>query len=259
MFSHLSNLPLPLPLSLPLPLPLSFTLPHPPPSLVIVPAESTEVNAATEEQQEKPDEEVPSIKVEPAGGEEESPVKKRASIVPSPSRNRKSKPVSEIPEKGIQIKGYVHRKKTPFGGWERTYGVVTFAAIYFTTGEDVREFHHVCMLSGTGTVKHEKKGHDKQSEGLVIRSGKNKETLSLSAADVQSWKTALEDVLGVSGSLEFDSGDEDEAVDTTTTAAVPTTTTKAPPPIEDGETHFTVNWTEITVHYSLLAKKTVCI
>ena len=235
---------------------LSLSHSPPSPSLIHPPSpsslsghcssESTEVNAATEEQQEKPDEEVPSIKVEPAGGEEESPVKKRASIVPSPSRNRKSKPVSEIPEKGIQIKGYVHRKKTPFGGWERTYGVVTFAAIYFTTGEDVREFHHVCMLSGTGTVKHEKKGHDRQSEGLVIRSGKNKETLSLSAADVQSWKTVLEDVLGVSGSLEFDSGDEDEAVDTTTTAAVPTTTTKAPPPIEDGETHFTVNWTEIT-------------
>ena len=188
-----------------------------------------------EEQQEKPDEKVPEIKVEPAEGEDDtsSKKKKRESVAVSPSHSQKGKPVNEIPEQGIQIKGYVHRKKGTFGGWERTYGVVTYAAIYFTSGEDVREYHHVCLLCGSGTVKHEKKGHDKQSEGLLVKSGKNKETLSVAASEVQSWKQVLEDVLGVSqGNLELGSEDEDDDVDT---SAVPAVTTTAAEPIEEGE------------------------
>ena len=189
-----------------------------------------------EQQQEKPDEEVPEIKVEPAEGENDtSSKKKRGYVAASPSRSLKGKPVNEIPEQGIQIKGYVHRKKGTFGGWERAYGVVTYAAIYFTSGEEVREYHHVCLLCGSGTVKHEKKGHDRQSEGLLVKSGKNKEMLSLAASEVQSWKQVLEDVLGVSqGNLELGSEDEDEEVDNT--AAPAATTTTAAPPSEEGET-----------------------
>ena len=151
--------------------------------------------------------------------------KKRTGFTASPSRGHKTKPVNEIPDQGVQIKGYLHRKKGTFGGWEKVYCVLTYAAIYFTSGEDVREYHHVCMLSGSGTVKHEKRGHDKQSEGLLVKSGKNKETLSLAASDVQSWRQILEDVLGVSGGdLELGSEDEDEGVDATTAA----------PPIDEG-------------------------
>lgn len=190
-----------------------------------------------EEEQEKPVEDVPAIKVEPAEGGNESPVKKRASISASPNRNRKSKPVNEIPDQGVQVKGYIHRKKGTFGGWERVYGVITYAAMYFTSGEDVREFHHVCMFSGTGTVKHEKKGHDRQSESLVVKSGKSKETLSLGATDVQSWKRVLEEVLGVSQDLEFVSGDEDDIPDSVTpTAITPTPLTAAP--LIDGKTSY---------------------
>lgn len=185
------------------------------------------------EEQEKPDEEIPEIKVEPAEGGDETPTKKkRSNFAVSPNRGRKSKSLSEIPDQGIQIKGYVHRKKGTFGGWERAYCVVTFASMYFTTGEEVREYHHVCMLSGTGSVKQEKRGHDRQSESLAIKSGKNKETLSLASSEVQSWKQALENVLGVSQvSLELESEDEEEAVDTMTMTAA----TTAVPLIEEGE------------------------
>lgn len=194
---------------------------------------------------EKAEEEVPEIKVEAATEEEKSVTmkKKRMSFPASPNRNSKAKPVNEIPDQGVQIKGYVHRKKGTFGGWERAYAVATYAAIYFTTGEEVREYHHVCMLSGSGIVKLEKKGHDKQSEGLFIKSGKNKETLSLPSTEVQSWRQVLEDVLGVSQELELGSEDEGEEVDNTTTPQAPRANTAAPLPaaIEEGETILAYN------------------
>ena len=149
----------------------------------------------------------------------------------SPNRAARGKPVNEIPEQGVQMKGYVHRKKGTFGGWEKTYAVVTYAAIYFTSGDNVREYHHVCMLSGSGSVKVEKKGHDKQSEGLLVKSGKNKETLSLPSSEVGSWKQAMEDVLGVSqGNLELESEDEGEGAESATPNS------SAVPRIEEGET-----------------------
>ena len=192
----------------------------------------------TQQTEEKAEEEVSDviIKVEPATEEEKSAAmkKKRMSFPVSPNRSNKAKPVNEIPDQGIQMKGYVHRKKGTFGGWERAYAVVTYAAIYFTTGEEVKEYNHVCMLSGSGTVKLEKKGHDKQAEGLFIKSGRNKETLSLPSTEIQPWRQVLEDVLGVSQELELGSEEEDEAVDSTTPAA--NTTAPVPTAIEEGET-----------------------
>ena len=197
-----------------------------------------------EESGEKPGEEVPEIKIDPVTTSDEdttSPKKKRISVAAataSPSRANKTKPVNEIPEQGVQIKGYLHRKKGTFGGWERAYAVVTYTAIYFTTGEDIREYHHVCPLEGQGTVKMEKKGHDKQSEGILVRSGKNKETLSLPLGDMSSWKQVIEEVLGVSQvTLELGSEDEDEAADAPPTPTPVTKATTAAPPM-DGEAMF---------------------
>ena len=194
------------------------------------PAEAEEEG---EQSQEKPtSEEVPEIKIEPVSTSEENSPRKRASIVPSPNRTAKNKPVSEIPEQGIQIKGYIHRKKGTFGGWERAYAVVTYAAIYFTSGEEVKEYHHVCLLNGSGTVKMEKKGHDKQSEGLLVKSGKNKETLSLPSSELASWRQVMEEVLGVAqGNLELDSDEEGDGAESTTP-------TPGVPQIEEGEIIF---------------------
>ena len=193
-----------------------------------------ETSIEDDKQEKPPEEEIPEIKVEPAEGEEEmAPKKKRTSFAVSPSRSRtKAKPLNEIPDQGIQMKGYVHRKKGTFGGWERTYCVVTFTAMYFTTGEDVREYHHMCMFDGVGSVKREKKGHDKQSESLFVKSGKNKETLSLAAGELQTWFSSLEEVLGVSQvNLELGSEDEDDG----TPAPPPAPAAAAVPIIEDGE------------------------
>ena len=221
---------LPLSLSPSLPLSLSPSLPL---SLSLSLTEPLETSIEDDKQEKPLEEEIPEIKVEPAEGEEEmAPKKKRTSFAVSPSRSRtKAKPLNEIPDQGIQMKGYVHRKKGTFGGWERTYCVVTFTAMYFTTGEDVREYHHMCMFDGVGSVKREKKGHDKQSESLFVKSGKNKETLSLAAGELQTWFSSLEEVLGVAQvNLELGSEDEDDG-----TPAPPAPAAAAVPIIEDGE------------------------
>ena len=202
--------------------------------MVLSPTEpaAAEPEPEPEQQTENTSREVPAINIDetPVEEVETSPNRRAGNAPPSPARGVKTKPVCEIPEQGIQKKGYVHRKKGTFGGWERVYAVVTYAAIYFTSGEDVREYNHVCMLSGSGTVKVEKKGHDKQSEGLFVKSGKNKETLSLPSSEVSSWKQVMEDVLGMSQSLELGSEDEDEGAE----SATPTPGGAAR--VEDGET-----------------------
>lgn len=164
---------------------------------------------ATGEEEEK-QEEIPAIKVEPVE-EEEEPSKRKRSFAVSPKVGKKTKPLSEIPDQGIQKSGYVHRKKGAFGGWEKAYCVVTFTAMYFTAGEEVREYHHMCLLGGTGSVKKEKKGHDKQSESIVIKSGKSKEVLSVAPSEIPAWKETMENVLGLSASCELLSEDEDDA------------------------------------------------
>lgn len=186
----------------------------------LFPSEPTETGA----EEEKQEEEVPVIKVEPVD-EEEEPSKRKRSFAVSPKAGKKTKPLSEIPDQGIQKSGYVHRKKGPFGGWEKAYCVVTFTAMYFTAGEEVKEYHHMCLLGGAGSVKKEKKGHDKQSESLVIKSGKSKEVLSVAPAEIPAWKQTLEDALGLSGSCEFHSEDEDDAGAASATAE----------PIQEGE------------------------
>jgi hypothetical protein len=188
-------------------------------------AEPEEPQQDQQQQQQQQQQEKPDIVIDPITTSDEeiaSPLKnKRTSFSISPNRSAKSKPVSEIPEQGVQMKGYVHRKKGTFGGWERAYAVVTYAAIYFTSGEEVREYHHVCLLNGSGTVKLEKKGHDKTSEGLVVRSGRNKEMLSLPLSEVHSWKQVMEEVLGVSTNLELGSDEEDEGAESATPTNVP--------------------------------------
>ena len=193
-------------------------------------------STASDDKQQKED--VPEIKIDAVTPSEEeivSPKRKKFSSTASPARGTKTKPLNEIPDQGIQMKGYLHRKKGTFGGWERVYAVVTYNAIYFTSSEGVREYHHVCMFDGSGIVKIEKKGHDKSSEGLSVKSGKNKETLSLPATAIESWKQVMEDVLGVSqGTLELGSEDEDDGLDAppTSTNNYVATGTKTAEPIE---------------------------
>ena len=173
--------------------------------------------------EEKAEEEVSDviIKVEPATEEEKSAAmkKKRMSFPVSPNRSNKAKPVNEIPDQGIQMKGYVIvRRGHSEVGSEHTRSSHT-PPYTSRLGRRLKEYNHVCMLSGSGTVKLEKKGHDKQAEGLFIKSGRNKETLSLPSTEIQPWRQVLEDVLGVSQELELGSEEEDEAVDSTTPAA----------------------------------------
>ena len=120
-------------------------------------------------------EHVPSITVEePLPANEEEPIsstlkKKRESkalAVPKPA------PVRKLPEQGVEMKGYIHRKKPGLGSrWDKTYCVLTYQAIYFTTMQDNTEYNNMLTLSGDAadqrTLSESKKGHDKNSMVLV--------------------------------------------------------------------------------------------
>ena len=164
---------------------------------------------AAETVEEKTDE-VPEIKVDTVEPEEGTPSKKK-NVTASPARGKKAKPLNEVPDQGILLKGSLHRKKGTFGGWEKAFCYVTYSAMYFTSGEDVREYHLMCPFNtGSGMVNKEKKGHDKQSEGLLVKSGKTKEILSLPNGELRQWKEVLENVLGLAGGCELLSEDEDD-------------------------------------------------
>ena len=62
------------------------------------------------------------------------------------------------------MKGYIHRKKQGLTTkWEKTYCVLTFQAIYFTTMEDKKEYTNMLAISADcdGKLSETKKGHDK--------------------------------------------------------------------------------------------------
>ena len=92
----------------------------------------------------------------------------------TPSRKRKESKVSslkptaqnKLPDHGVEMKGYIYRKKPGLGNrWDKTYCIVTYQAVYFTTVDDNKEYNHMLPLSSdiTGSVS-PRKGHDKSSQ-----------------------------------------------------------------------------------------------
>ena len=77
-----------------------------------------------------------------------------------------SKPARKLPEQGVEMKGYMYRKKPGLGTrWEKTYCVLTYQAMYFTTMQDNMEYNHMLSLMGDAQkTLSEKKGHDKNSK-----------------------------------------------------------------------------------------------
>jgi hypothetical protein len=63
------------------------------------------------------------------------------------------------------MKGYMYRKKPGLGTrWEKTYCVLTYQAMYFTTVQDNTEYNHMLSLMGDAQKTLSKmKGHDKNS------------------------------------------------------------------------------------------------
>lgn len=120
---------------------------------------------AETEENGKAAEDVPSISIEEPPPEEQStPVKKRKE---SKAPSLKPQSQRKLPDHGVEMKGYVHRKKAAGLGkaWEKTYCVLTYQAVYFTTMEDNKEYTHMFPLSTEvkGSVS-PKKGHDKSSQ-----------------------------------------------------------------------------------------------
>ena len=79
-----------------------------------------------------------------------------------------SKPAKKLPDQGVEMKGYMYRKKPGLGNrWEKAYCVVTYQAMYFTTMQDNTEYNHMLSLMGDAQkTLSEKKGHDKNSKVL---------------------------------------------------------------------------------------------
>lgn len=83
-----------------------------------------------------------------------------------------TKQEKKLPDQGVALKGYIHRKKPGLGrSWEKTYCVLTYQAMYFTTMQDTKEYSGMlpiypdteCKLSETKKGK----GHDKHCQVQV--------------------------------------------------------------------------------------------
>lgn len=90
-----------------------------------------------------------------------------------PQKKRKESKALEVksekvlPKHGVEIQGNIHRKKSGIGTrWEKTYCVVTYESIYFTTVEDRGEYNYMLSVIPDGTTKisEKDKGHDRQSK-----------------------------------------------------------------------------------------------
>ena len=149
---------LPPSLSHSLTLSLSFSLP-----LIEPPEEPTAVTDSALE--------IPSITVEqpPSPATPSTPTHEDTSTLKKKKALGVSKPAKRLPDQGVEMKGYMYRKKPGLGTrWEKAYCVVTYQAMYFTTMQDNTEYNHMLSLMGDGekTIS-EKKGHDKNSKVLL--------------------------------------------------------------------------------------------
>lgn len=77
-----------------------------------------------------------------------------------------SKLARKLPELGVEMKGYMYRKKPGLGArWDKTYCVLTFQAMYFTSMSDNEEYNHMLSLMGDmQKTMSESKGRDRNSK-----------------------------------------------------------------------------------------------
>ena len=112
-------------------------------------------------------EDVPSITVEePASEESLSSTLKRKRDSKTPAL-AVTKPARKLPDQGVEMKGYIHRKKPGLGTkWDKSYCVLTYQAVYFSTMQDNTEYSHMLSLTGDNLQASisEKKGHDRSSK-----------------------------------------------------------------------------------------------
>ena len=125
-------------------------------------------------------EDVPSITVEePASEETLSSTLKRKRDSKTPSLTV-TKPARKLPDQGVEMKGYIHRKKPGLGAkWDKTYCVLTYQAVYFSTMQDNTEYSHMLSLTGDNQQASisEKKGHDRSSKVEHIKREREFQTL----------------------------------------------------------------------------------
>ena len=131
--------------------------------------------------------------------------KKESRAAPAPK-------LRKLPDQGVQMKGHMFRKT--WKGWEKCWCVLTYNALYFTGVEESGEYSHMLAINqeeSGGSIK-EKKGHDKQSKGLIIKPNKKSksETVSIDSSEFTQWYRQLEQVIGISGVEELLSEDEGE-------------------------------------------------
>lgn len=142
---------------------------------------------------------------QPGESELQAKKKKESRVGPSPK-------VRKLPDQGVQMKGHMYRKT--WRGWEKCWCVLTYNALYFTGMEESGEYSHMLPINqeeSGGSIK-EKKGHDKQSKGLIIKPNKKSksETVSIEVSEFAQWYRQLEQVIGISGVEELLSEDEGE-------------------------------------------------
>lgn len=154
----------------------------------------------------EPEGPVPTITVETTEGDELNQAKKRKeSRVPSAKKKQ------EIPELGVEVKGSVQRKVGWPGKWEKSWCVVTYNGIYFTSTEENKDYSHfVPILPESKNSVQKKKGHANHP-GLIIKVAGKKEHISFeSASEATQWHEKLEQILGIAGVEELASEDEEE-------------------------------------------------
>ena len=95
-----------------------------------------------------------------------------------PSSNKKGKrdgklPIKSekmLPDQGVTLKGYIYRKKPGLArNWEKTWCVLTYQAMYFTTELDNKDYSNMISLSPDMDTKLEnKKGRNADSFVSVL-------------------------------------------------------------------------------------------
>lgn len=107
---------------------------------------------------------VPSISIEEVSQASSSKKGKRDSKVPAIKLEKR------LPDQGVTLKGYIHRKKPGLArNWEKTYCVLTYQAMYFTTEVDNTEYSNMlCLSPGMDAKLENKKGRNASSMVRII-------------------------------------------------------------------------------------------
>lgn len=110
---------------------------------------------------------VPSITVDEVASQSDQKKSKKETKTLTPKVEKK------LPDQGVVMKGYLHRKKpgSLSRSWEKTYCVLTYQSMYFTTVEDNKEYSSMLPIypDSDGKLAETKKGkgHDKHIQVQV--------------------------------------------------------------------------------------------